>query len=161
MTVIRACFLALALVALLPLAPSNVGAWSAGGHRIIANIAYDRLDVKTRNKIVQILRKHPRFQQEFAKRKPAWIRNAPAADQDRWIFLQASIWPDLIRCKSPLDNPTWHYIKLPGDCTFETWITLEGRAIQVRNRLTNHRMFRSILTPPFASSTPFPAVKRI
>jgi hypothetical protein len=28
---------------------------------------------------------------------------------------------------------------VPGDCTFETWITLEGRTVRVRNRLTNQR----------------------
>lgn len=32
----------------------------------------------------------------------------------------------------PLDN-------VPCDCTFETWITLDGRKVNVRNRLTNKR----------------------
>jgi hypothetical protein len=30
-------------------------------------------------------------------------------------------------------------IGLPGDCLFETWITLEDLTVQVRNRLTNKR----------------------
>jgi hypothetical protein len=33
----------------------------------------------------------------------------------------------------------WALKNVPGDCTFETWITLEGRTAQVRNRLTNLR----------------------
>ena len=33
----------------------------------------------------------------------------------------------------------WALKNVPGDCTFETWITLEGRTVQVRNRLTNQR----------------------
>ncbi len=33
----------------------------------------------------------------------------------------------------------WALNKVPGDCQFETWITLEGRAVLVRNRLTNKR----------------------
>lgn len=33
----------------------------------------------------------------------------------------------------------WALENVPGDCTFETWILLEDRAIQVRNRLTNKR----------------------
>lgn len=33
----------------------------------------------------------------------------------------------------------WALKNVPGDCTFETWITLEGRTVLVRNRLTNHR----------------------
>jgi hypothetical protein len=33
----------------------------------------------------------------------------------------------------------WALNNVPGDCTFETWITLEGHAVKVRNRLTNLR----------------------
>ncbi|HVX10703.1 MAG TPA: hypothetical protein VHC22_05945 [Pirellulales bacterium] len=33
----------------------------------------------------------------------------------------------------------WALDDVPGDCTFETWITLDGRAVRVRNRLTNNR----------------------
>jgi hypothetical protein len=33
----------------------------------------------------------------------------------------------------------WALKNVPSDCTFEMWITLEGRTVQVRNRLTNQR----------------------
>jgi hypothetical protein len=33
----------------------------------------------------------------------------------------------------------WALRDVPGDCQFETWITLRGRSVQVRNRLTNAR----------------------
>src|SRR5262249_8125594 len=33
----------------------------------------------------------------------------------------------------------WALRNVPGDCTFETWLTLEGRTVRVRNRLTNER----------------------
>ena len=33
----------------------------------------------------------------------------------------------------------WALDNVPGDCTFETWITLENRTAHVRNRLTNLR----------------------
>lgn len=33
----------------------------------------------------------------------------------------------------------WALRDVPGDCQFETWITLQGRRVQVRNRLTNQR----------------------
>ena len=33
----------------------------------------------------------------------------------------------------------WALDNVPGDCTFETWISLEGRAALVRCRLNNHR----------------------
>lgn len=33
----------------------------------------------------------------------------------------------------------WALENVPGDCQFETWITLENRTVHVRNRLTNQR----------------------
>ena len=33
----------------------------------------------------------------------------------------------------------WALDNVPGECTFETWITLEGQTAVVRNRLVNHR----------------------
>lgn len=33
----------------------------------------------------------------------------------------------------------WALNNVPGDCTFETWITLNGNTVHVRNRLTNLR----------------------
>ncbi len=33
----------------------------------------------------------------------------------------------------------WALKNVPGDCEFETWIELDGRKVQVRNRLTNKR----------------------
>ncbi len=33
----------------------------------------------------------------------------------------------------------WALEDVPGDCTFETWITLEGNTARVKNRLTNRR----------------------
>lgn len=33
----------------------------------------------------------------------------------------------------------WALKNVPGDCQFETWITLDGRSVHVRNRLTNDR----------------------
>lgn len=33
----------------------------------------------------------------------------------------------------------WGLNNVPADCIFETWITLEGRTVQVHNRLTNQR----------------------
>jgi len=33
----------------------------------------------------------------------------------------------------------WALNNVPGECTFETWITLDGPAARVRNQLVNHR----------------------
>jgi hypothetical protein len=37
----------------------------------------------------------------------------------------------------------WALDNVPGECTFETWITLEGQTAVVRNRLANHRADKS------------------
>src|SRR5882724_7095572 len=86
----------LLLLNILLLSQSRAEAWGAAGHRVIANIAYDRLDDAMRSRIVKILLKHEDFDKRFKQRMPAEIL-AGSAEEDRWIFLQASIWPDLIR----------------------------------------------------------------
>lgn len=87
--------------------------WSAGGHRVVANIAYDQLEETTRDNIVAILRKHPDFLKRFKEKMPGDIQAGSAEDQDRWIFLQASIWPDLVYSIPKYKRSTWHYINLP------------------------------------------------
>lgn len=37
----------------------------------------------------------------------------------------------------------WALDGVAADCTFETWIKLDGRAVHIRNRLTNHRRDRT------------------
>jgi hypothetical protein len=88
-------------------------AWWESGHYLVANIAYDRVDAPTRAKVVDVLRKHPRLAEEFLARMPPDVRKAEDEVQARWIFLQASIWPDLIRGNAVHDRPTWHYITNP------------------------------------------------
>ena len=57
---------ALALLALVLLA-SPAHAWNALGHKVICKIAWDTLDDTTRSDIVATLRRHPRFDEDFAK----------------------------------------------------------------------------------------------
>ncbi len=52
----------------------------------------------------------------------------------------------------------WALNDVPGDCTFETWIELEGRTAHVRNRLTNQRIDT---TPYRAMDQELPAVYSI
>jgi hypothetical protein len=37
----------------------------------------------------------------------------------------------------------WALDNVPGECTFETWITIDGATAHVRNRLVNHRADRT------------------
>jgi hypothetical protein len=52
----------------------------------------------------------------------------------------------------------WALNNVPGECTFETWITLDGYAARVRNQLVNHR---PDLTQYPAQSQELPAVYTI
>src|SRR4051812_36867694 len=100
-------------IALLVLTPfSTAYAWNNTGHKVVADIAWEQLTPERRKEIVDILRRHPRFDEDFAKRMPA------DAEEDRWIFQQAAIWPDIARGLKDEDlakynRPTWHYVNVP------------------------------------------------
>ncbi len=117
--------LALLLFLLVPL---PVLAWNAAGHRLVASIAWDRLDEHSRSTISQLLRQHP----DYAR----WIRRAGDDDPRRVAFIEASTWPDNIRKDNRFYNagveeatPTlpgfpdmerrrnWHYVNRPLEKT--------------------------------------------
>ena len=117
-----ACF-CLVAAWLVPTLPAD--AWSAAGHRIIANIAFDRLDPAVRSGIVDTIRRHEDFEKRFAANMPDDIKNGDAAIQERWIFLQASIWPDLAR-GSKFSKGPWHYVDMPFYLSVLDQMALEG-----------------------------------
>lgn len=86
-------------------------AWNPLGHAVVGEIAWQELDPNQRVKITDILKRHPRFGEDFVKLLPAEL-------SDRWIFWQAGNWPDVVReipeDVRPLYNrPTWHYVNFP------------------------------------------------
>jgi hypothetical protein len=95
------------------LAPANALAWNALGHRTVAEIAWRQLDPATRQSIADLLRRHPRFDKDFASKMDDRSLSGSKADEDHWIFLQAATWPDLIRKEKDYDHPEWHYISIP------------------------------------------------
>lgn len=97
---------------------NKAGAWSEGGHRVIALLAYEKLSPDQRTQIIKILRHHPRFHEDLESPMPAQIVQSSESDQQRWLFTQAAIWPDLVRslpepALSLYHRPTWHHINLP------------------------------------------------
>jgi hypothetical protein len=104
--------LALSLVALI-VATSNALAWNSLGHKVVAELAWRQLDPSARQKIVDILRRHPRFDTDFAAKMEDDAQNGDRATQDHWIFQHAATWPDLIRKNKEYDHPAWHYIDFP------------------------------------------------
>jgi hypothetical protein len=85
-------------------------AWTKAGHMEIAAFAYDALPAPTRAELVALLRKHPRFQQDFVAQLPAQLS---PEEEARWIFLWAAVWPDLARAQPEFDRSNWHYVNLP------------------------------------------------
>jgi hypothetical protein len=69
-------------------------AWNGLGHMVAAEIPWQQLDDPTRQQIVDTLRRHPRFAEDFKKKMPDDVATADKSVQDHWIFQQAATWPD-------------------------------------------------------------------
>ena len=90
-------------------------AWNPTGHMAIASVAYDQISPEQRAALVDILKSHPRFAQDFHDAMP---KDVPTDQQDRWIFIRAAIWPDVARSFTGEDlakyhRPIWHYLDIP------------------------------------------------
>src|SRR5262245_4734326 len=105
--------------------------WSLSGHKIIASIAYRQLTPAEQAKAVAILKRHPRFAQDFAEQMPEEVRSGDEAVQNEWIFQQAAVWSDLIRSgpadKTAFSRPEWHYINGPVFLDSAALEALEGK----------------------------------
>ena len=99
-------------------APWVAQGWNSTGHRMVAVIAWVQLDVQTRAKVVQILKKHERFDKDFEDHMSEKIEMSNQATRDMWIFAHAATWPDIVRRFSGEDHDKyhhsyWHYINEP------------------------------------------------
>lgn len=86
-------------------------AWGASGHRLIALGAWQLLFQPTRERLTDLLRAHPRFQEDFLGRLPPGLSGA--GERSAWLFTQAAVWPDLARKLPAYDRPQWHYVNIP------------------------------------------------
>ena len=99
----RPTIVALVVCSLELLTCSKAGAWNALGHKVVADIAWEQLTPERRRRSSQTLRRHPRFDEDFAKGMPADV------DEDRWIFQHAAIWPDIARGFKGEDRQTYNH----------------------------------------------------
>lgn len=112
----RVCSLpAVTVISLALFFPSRSGAWVGSGHKIIAMIVWDELTPKAREKAIEILKQHPRYEKDLLAGLPAGSDESAAA---RYAFAVAATWPDMVRSQShPMhfaaNHPNWHYIDLP------------------------------------------------
>jgi hypothetical protein len=106
-------------------------AWNATGHKIIASIAFRQFTAAEQSKIVEILKRHPRFDEDFVEHMPDDVRRGTEAGQNEWLFQQAAIWSDTVRSGTPekraFNRSEWHYINLPVFLTDAAQAELSGR----------------------------------
>jgi S1/P1 nuclease len=86
-------------------------AWNARGHMLIALVAYDALAEPRRAALVRLLQAHPRFTRDILGHLPGG--GLDDAQRARWLFAQASTWPDMTRGQPEYEHGTWHYINWP------------------------------------------------
>ena len=87
------------------LAAQSCFAWSEGGHHLIASIAFDLLSPEQQSGLIEILKSHPRFVEDFSK--PEKLSDDPK-ETNRWLIGRAGYWPDVAR-RGPYDRPNWHW----------------------------------------------------
>ncbi len=100
-------------------APSVAPAWWDAGHETVAAVAWRRLPPARRIVMADLLRAHPRYEEDFAAAMPPEVRDADRPVQDEWLFRRASVWPDVVRDRANKDRraaynrDTWHYVNIP------------------------------------------------
>ena len=77
-------------------------AWSEGGHHLIASMAFDLLTADQQNCVIDVLKSHPRFAEDFSI--PAKIENP-----ELWLIGRAAYWPDFVGSQPKFNRPNWHF----------------------------------------------------
>ncbi len=90
-------------------------AWDSVGHRVSAAVAVEYLEPEVRERLLAILRAHPRFAEDFMEQVPDFIDTGDELDFERWLLGQAAFWPDIARGlpraeRARYHRGNWHYI---------------------------------------------------
>ena len=96
------------------LLPSTTFAWDSVGHRLSAAVVVSFLSDEKREALAEILRAHPRFEEDFLNQIPDFVDQNNEMQLQTWVLGQAAYWPDIARgIPSPdrarFNHPTWHY----------------------------------------------------
>ncbi|MGL5094981.1 MAG: S1/P1 nuclease [Planctomycetia bacterium] len=83
--------------------------WNEKGHMVVARLAWSRLQPDERAWVVDVLKRHPHYDEFLAANRPA------AFSEDEWVFLRASTWADWIKShhSDEYSRGEWHYINFP------------------------------------------------
>ena len=101
---------------------SSALGWGEAGHKITGSIAFRQLNPAEQARIVAILQKHPRYEEDFRSQIPAELTTDD--EKNEWLFQQATVWADMARglsgdARTQFNRPRWHYIDLPAFLTPE------------------------------------------
>jgi len=105
-------------VLVLAFSASPAWAWWDAGHKIIAAIAFRQLSAEQQQATFELLKAHPRWQPDFAEWMPEPLAHGDIGEQAEWSFMQAAVWPDIVRDfegddKTTYHHATWHYVNIP------------------------------------------------
>ncbi|MCH8034534.1 MAG: S1/P1 nuclease [Bacteroidetes bacterium] len=108
------------LFLLLFLSASNwqiIYTWNSSSHGIVAIIAYDLMDTESRNKVLDLIKHHPRYKEDFIDALPDTSKFWTQTEREQWIFAQIARWSDIARgfkdeMRDKYHHSTWHYINL-------------------------------------------------
>ena len=92
-------------------------AWNYTSHAIVAIIAYEWMDTESRNKVLDLIKHHPRYKEDFIDAMPDSSKFWTTSEKEQWIFAQIAFWPDIARgfegeTRDKFHHSTWHYINL-------------------------------------------------
>jgi hypothetical protein len=78
-------------LALLFAAAPSAAAWNDKGHMVAARLAWERLTDKQRLKVIEVLKKHPHYDEFLAAKRPSGF------SEPEWVFMRAATWSDWVR----------------------------------------------------------------
>jgi hypothetical protein len=141
-----------ALLAVLLAIPA-LAAWDATGHRTVAEIAWEHMTPRARERAVALLMHGPVLA-DFASLRPA---EGTAAERDRALFVNAATWPDLVRNRHEpwhvYTHPTWHYADFYWDVDSGRPHNIPGAGPDSVNAGERVVAFRALLADSTAADT--------
>ena len=80
--------------------PGAASAWWDGGHKLVAQIAYEELTPEQRTWFAELIEQNPAEAEMFAPQLAEELGTTVEPDaRMRWLFSQAAIWADMVRDK--------------------------------------------------------------
>ncbi|MHA2100368.1 MAG: S1/P1 nuclease [Candidatus Kariarchaeaceae archaeon] len=92
-------------------------AWNYSSHALSRMVAYSLMDNDSRNKVLDLIKYHPRYNEDFLDAMPDTSKFWTQTEREQWIFAQIAFWPDIARVfesetRDEYHHSTWHYINL-------------------------------------------------